>query len=681
MKNTKRVLAATLAVCALFVAGCGNNKQDGGNNQKDEDIYVSKGTPYSVYSYGDYKDGIHEINYTETSDVLVKNNTSEYAILIPADASKEIIYAADELHGLFKEATTVDLEIVGDDDESVGEYSENKKYISLGNTTYAKNAGVETTKELTNYGYVIKTVGKNVYIKANTDVGVTFGVYEFLEIYFNFDCFTNDCYTIDRQSDAKLFNFDVRDVPDIKGNEQQNGLYQIDDGLRRLRHVSRGEIRIDIGAGKTNFHSTLTVLSPSTYYPEHPKWFYNAEKDADAEAQRGQLCYTAHGDAEEYEAMAQTLTDKCIEGLKLSNSSLERIIAFMQMDNQTWCNCAACTEVNRQYGTDCAVQIKFINDVVKRIDDWMKSEEGEQYAKDYTIMYFAYYKTVNAPVKKVNGEWVPIDETVIPAEHTMVYLAPIEYDAQCDIDSECNVTSMENFERWKALIKNSKAEIGMWTYYRNYNDHYLPFDSFTVIQNWYKYIATLNVCAHYEEGELNKSGKTPNWSALRSYLSSKLGWNVNLSAEELTKKFFKYYYGDASDDMYELFLETRAVASKNREAVGGSKAIFNDLDKQEYWPEQLALDGLATIDKALKSVEYLKKTDPTKYQLYSTNIEIEKFTYAYMLIEYYSDHYDSDYIYELKMQLKRIAEANTISQVGGAGTVVAISDLWDEWGI
>ena len=170
MNKLKIVLAIILTSCSVFATACDNNKLNG------------NAETISVNAVSKYTNGIHEMNYTETNDFLVKDNKTEYAILVPSEMNKETKFAAEELQQLFKEATKCDMLIVKDD--AVGAYSANQKYISLGNTTYAVTVGAKPTADLDRYGYSIKTIDKSIFINANSDIGVTFGVYGFLELQY-----------------------------------------------------------------------------------------------------------------------------------------------------------------------------------------------------------------------------------------------------------------------------------------------------------------------------------------------------------------------------------------------------------------------------------------------------------------------------------------------------------------
>ena len=655
MSKTFRFIAIILALatCSSFAVAC-NNSESSGNSESLSPNLV------------DYYDGgLHEINYSKTNDYFIKDNKSDYVVLVPDGYSDEIKFCSGDMRQLIREATKYNLPLYTD--AEIGEYSENKKVISLGNTTYAESAEVFPTEELDRYGYAIKTVGKNIYIVANSDVGVTFGVYGFLELQFNFDCFSDRYYIIDKVSDSNLLNFDIRDAGDFR-LLQKSTQFQGGSAMRRMRCMLREEFTT--GASNSG-HATLRILPPTTYYEAHPSWYSDDVQ---------QLCYTAHGNEEEYEALMQELFNKFISCF-IKESKEKFILDMGQMDKSVWCSCDACSAAYRKYGSNCVVQIWFNNELAKRIEDWMESDAGKPYARDFEIRYWIYHKTIEAPVKlDANGKYVPIDDSVIPANHTMPILAPLDMDFLCDIDSDCNKQWMLRLDKWSAIL-GGDVEAGVFSYFRNYENNFLYYDSYTNMQNWYRYLARFNVHFFYDEGA-PASATAPNWTALKGYLITKLSWNVNLDIEDLTRKFFENYFGEAGEDLYEVFNESRGLAGKTRPELCDNRGKFDDYaarpDITFLYPEAMALDALKKFDDGLKKIEYLKKVDPDLYDTFYRNITTERFAYEYILIEFYGGRYDPDELLTLKLQAKNDAKYNSI---GGINSDTSINVLWSKWGV
>mgnify|MGYP000802591169 CR=1 FL=1 len=209
-KNLLKSITAfvIVAILAFSIVGC--KKTD---NSGSDSVNVSNsdgGTEPTVENEN------HRFSYKETNEYLIKNGTTEYKIVIPSEnVSAELNIARDELVRLFKEATGVTLETISDAGKS---HDANGKYISLGNTSLYKSSGLNVdTKTLKKDGARILTKDKTIYFIGKTDTGVINGVYDFLNMHFNFETYFKDTYTLTTGvTELKLMNYDVVDVPDIE---------------------------------------------------------------------------------------------------------------------------------------------------------------------------------------------------------------------------------------------------------------------------------------------------------------------------------------------------------------------------------------------------------------------------------------------------------------------------------
>ena len=111
------VAAALSAVTAVNAVGC--NK---GNTQ------INHENPVVVQS---------------TEFDLVKGGKTAYKIIVPAEATRFEVFAADELVYFFEQATGITLEIVKDTGVST---STQNTYLSVGNTTVFAQSGVAVTE-------------------------------------------------------------------------------------------------------------------------------------------------------------------------------------------------------------------------------------------------------------------------------------------------------------------------------------------------------------------------------------------------------------------------------------------------------------------------------------------------------------------------------------------------------
>ena len=112
---------------------------------------------------------------------FIKDGTSDYVIVYPANATKNEIFAANELQYFIHGASGAKLSIVEETDDL-----ETGKYIFVGATMAADVAKVTPTYEELKYnGFAIKQIDDDVYLRGFSDVGTRNAVYEFL--YYAFD--------------------------------------------------------------------------------------------------------------------------------------------------------------------------------------------------------------------------------------------------------------------------------------------------------------------------------------------------------------------------------------------------------------------------------------------------------------------------------------------------------------
>ena len=152
-----------------------------------------------------------------TDGYIVKDGETEYVVVVSEEESDDITLAAKELYDLFLEATGIELQFVNDSNAT---YSENAKYISLGNTQISKVLGkdVETLGE---QGFILKTEGQSIFILGKPQ-GVLYGVYEFLNKTLNFETYTKDVYTLNKGvTELGCQNFDDEQIPDIEYSDDK----------------------------------------------------------------------------------------------------------------------------------------------------------------------------------------------------------------------------------------------------------------------------------------------------------------------------------------------------------------------------------------------------------------------------------------------------------------------------
>ena len=197
------------------------------NDEESGDGALSEFVPFQ------YTDGVHDFTNYDSPDLwLVKDGKTEYSILMPAVQNDYIKKAKEEFALLFNDATGINLNVVIDDGSIT---AESGKYISLGDTAlYTERVnvnedepGYDPAKHITDAehdrdtlyleGVRIITKGDDVFILGGTsDISVINGVYDFMQLHFNFEAYYRSCQVIDKGvTNEKLKIFNVKDIPDI----------------------------------------------------------------------------------------------------------------------------------------------------------------------------------------------------------------------------------------------------------------------------------------------------------------------------------------------------------------------------------------------------------------------------------------------------------------------------------
>ena len=656
----KRLAITLLAGMFLFV-GCtkdeteesDDNGGNGGNTTTEDSVKRES-----------FDSGVHQYDYTETTHVMIENGVSNYKIVVEDEPCKEIVIASEELQTMVKEATGATLPIV---EESGVRYFNGAEFIVLGKNSVFEAAGLSTDGlNLGMNGYTIQTKDKSVFITGDDAYGTLFGVYGYLELEYNFDCFAVDLYTIDKEAKTTLKNFNVVDLPDIPLRSGGETIFSGKIAEKRMRFMPRDEY---LFAGTIGVHSTFECFPKATYEATNPE-FYNAE--------RNELCYTAHGD-EEALALMHEIALKYVQSKFIENTRA-KMITFSHQDTMSWCYCKSCAAVKDKYGVFSATAVHFINDLADDVEAWMETPEGQPYARDFKITFLAYTTTEAAPViyNEKTDTFSPVDETVICGDHVQVMFAPIMMDYQNSIYEPINSSYYNNFRAWRVLCD----EFNIYSYHANYDDFLSFFDTFEQLQEFYIFAANSNTQWLYDLGQGSNMGGATGWHMLKIYLNSKFGWNVNYNFDELVEKFFNAYYGPAADTMLQIFKEQRARYAYNLEHEGltVTRSCYAILTKENYWPKNLLDRWVGLYEQALNAIAPLQYTDPDRFELYEKNIRMERLSIYWSMVKIHENKYAKDYMWEVKNECKDIAALAGIIKFaeGDANTLVSV---WMEWGI
>lgn len=600
-------MALAFAMCASVLGGCGGNVGDPKKDTTNNIIYEDTAR---------YEGGTHLYQVGETSHKLLEAGTSSYRIVIPEDASVTLKTAVSELTTLFREATGVTLATATD---AKMEWSEDVRAISLGKSKFQQDSGVEVPEGLKSNGFVIETAGASVVVFGGLDLGTQFGVYELMHQLFGFVRYGVDTYYLETGvTDKVLPDFKIYDNPDFDYTGANYGsTYGDSEAAHRMRTETVNEIYMTATAEYV--HNTMDYLPPAQYEEKHPEWY------ATNTTPFRQLCYTAHGDGDEYSAMVAEMTEKV--KIAIDKEPEKSIISITNEDTITLCNCEWCVAVKDKYGTDAAANIMFINDVAAKIESWLNNERG---GRKVTIAMFAYNASVTPPaVKDASGNWQPIDDKVVTRDNVCVIFAPISVvNFNYDYSDEQNAGGEDRLKAWEAC----SSSISVWNYSTHFGNYFMPYDTFQSCQNQYRRYLEAGAIWIFDNAAWDSKNVT-GFQNLKLFLNAQWAWDVNQSYNELVDGFFANYYGSKDGAMRKMFDEMRAHLGELTSRDGVGSRTSDDLFLAEYWPFRLLERWISFCDEAEKEIAGLEQSAPEKYRLFMDHIALERLMPQYMMLK------------------------------------------------
>lgn len=653
MRKNFRIFVCALAMLlsASYFGACGIINV--GNSSKDpSDSSPNRPSDSSSDSSSD-NGGEHGGEIEETEHKIIKNGKSEYKLVIPAQADAKTRKAANEFDAFFSEATDISLEIVEDTQTT---WSESAKYISFGNTSLLESANVEVSEaELGQQGFQIKTVGESVFVASVGGLGALYGSYELLGKLVGYEQFTANCYSLDTDvTELALPHFNIKEVPDFEyriapyGSAFNNSVFR-----ERMRMFHDQEIYIK----NSQVHTMLRTILPikthvkdleekfkngtaevEDYQETHPKWFMDTFQ---------QLCYTAHGDAEEYEALITEIVESC-KKLILSDPDHD-YISITQMDVNVWCTCSACSALKDKYGTNAASQTILVNEVAERIEKWLIDEN---IGRNIQFVVFAYHQTEKAPVKRnSDGSYVAIDENVVLRKNVSVQIAPISANYVDSIYDSENITLYNLTESWLSCADS----FAYWGYDCYFGSYLTPYNTYGSMQDAMIRLYEINSKIVWMQGAYNMRNQT-GFDDVKTYLWSKLMWNRYADVNALIQNFFDNVYQEASKEMYNAFLQMR-IGMELQKGKNLDKGIWaRPATSDEWWDKRMLEQMLDTFEVAKTKIESYKVSDPERYQAMMDNIVKETLFPRYVLIEAYSSSYSNMKLLEMKASFREDVE-------------------------
>ena len=684
------VLAVLLASLCFLLPMC--NKQNDSDSSGKGDVTVEhvEKTDGDVHLVDSAK-LLHLKTVNEVGRVFVERGRTEYLIVV-GDSSSSAASAADFLSkqigkctGAYPEVCLdVNQDMVVDGGNAEGtqlSYDSNTKYIVFSHEVLEGKASIswKTGVDLAYSGYMIKTVGNSVFFKVNSHYGYQTVALAFCREVLGYEWYSEDTIVYTK-SGSTLPDMDIVERPDFdlvytSGYISSSGKMASGVTSEEVFTFTSGEF----------CHNSFFYIPPTTYNDSekvetfHPKW-YATSNGATTNLNATQLCYSAHGDREEYKILLNTAFTGVMEVL---NSQPDvAALTFTRQDEYGSCECDTCNLISDEYGSLTATYMMFVND----LDDLVQAELQRQAdlnntkKREITLLFFAYREVSLAPVSGQDK-----DSYVIPTVHVstngngekvnvitrngtaieLPYIKTYENGFRCNKNvgvfyAPINATFEESFyhlqnkehkvnlEKWGLLTERLYG----WIYDTNFVHWLVPYNSFDSIAENLRFLKD-NGCQFVFNQAQNNTVCT-GFGSLKTYLNMTLARDVNLNAGTLMDKYFENYFKDAAGPMREYY---ESLVGHMQELEVLYPEVFytqrrTQSESTKYWPLAKMQDWLNLCDKAYSLVEKYKYSNPELYNTLVKHIKTETLFPRFMICEYYAAYYDNTTILQMRQAFR-----------------------------
>lgn len=509
---------------------------------------------------------------------LFKDGRSDYAIVLPADASVSELTAAEEFRDMIYKMGGVLLPIIDNDGAAA-------KHVYVGYSEWGHTKLGVKRPEKSDEGYCYRTMGDDLFIYGGSDRGTMYGVYSFLEHEMGVRWYTSTYTKIPKK---KFFSLD-----NVKGEEHPAIRQRLDfyfDALAHREFAAHNLLNTQYEIVNNRYghftaywkaHTFQILIPPSVYFEQHPEYFsvHDGRRTDNA-----QLCLSN-----------SMMRKELIKNLKKAIAGNPDYWCYdvSQNDNQLPCECAACQRLVRKYGGQSGAMIWFVNQV---------AEEIARVYPDVYIGTFAYQYTRHAPTS-----------TIRPAKNVVVRLCDVECCMAHPLEGcELNRSFVNDFSEWRKKTEN----IYIWDYTTSFMNYLLPFPNFDVLASNIRYFSRNNVIGVMEEGAHNTFWNE--FSELKQWMLAKLLWNPYQDTDSLTKMFIDDYYGKAAPYVRQYYDLCRSLVN--------DKVHFTiQLDwNSPLYSDKFISSGIAILDDAQQQVvgddEITKRVKRLSAQVYYLKI-------------------------------------------------------------
>lgn len=263
------------------------------------------------------------------------------------------------------------------------------------------------------------------------------------------------------------------------------------------------------------------------------------------------------------------VTARVLEQIK-ANPGAENI-SVSQNDNDKFCLCPKCKELDDQEKSPMGSLLTFVNAVAEKV---------EPIHPNVKVGTLAYWYSRRPPL------------TIVPRKNVQIQLCSIECcltHSLTDPDCALNGPFRDDLRRWGEICD----DVSIWNYNTNFSSYQLPNPNLWTIEPNVRYFVENHARGVFMQAAGNTTGAE--FSDLRNYLISRLLWNPQLKGAEIIDEFLDLHYGPAAPPIRAFIQQVYDEAA----ASGKHRNCFGNLEGRGLTPG-LGDRGVVLFDEALR---------------------------------------------------------------------------------
>lgn len=540
-------------------------------------------------------------------------------------------------------------------------------------------------------GFCVTNTSAKTTIVSRVPRGVLYGVYDFLERYFDVRFYAPDCEIVPQKENADLPLESYVSNPAFPLRGAYNGATRLNkDYYSKARNHNQFEIveekyggdcgweRVNNLAWATG-HNTLCYVEKEIYAESHPELFaYNRGQITD-------ICFTNgvtdDGKKDDSKISCVTIISDYIKRRITEDKNLRY---FMIGQTDSWggfeneCNCERCKKARTKYKSS-GVLVRFLNIIADEVKAYVDRKFPN---REVYVMGFSYSQTNDAPVIYTEKALMPIDDSVVCRDNVIMWLCQSggmnwSVNKQYSFsDEKRNPISASNYKAWLTVCK----KVMLWEYSANYSEYFWYFPTLKMTQDSIRELAKVD-CEYYFA--LFGYADVNEWqSLLKGYVASKQLWDPTLNYQPLVTEFLGAYYGvggqyvQALIDLFEEHFQH--ISNTHAEFIIQCTKSDDILMNGNYYPkelldkaEQLIRDGIQEIEKKGENV---KKLTSRMHAVLLTPMRMR-------LYNYYLYNKDKNSIFDYFEEFKAVASSagvQTISETANMDKIKWQMDILKE---